>query len=51
MNADYELDDSGMGLELQIKNGSKIAGIGGFFRTRVTRCYSAILDPKTASKT
>lgn len=31
MNADYELDDSGMGLELQIKNGSKIAGIGGFF--------------------
>lgn len=31
MNADYELDDSGMGLELQIKNGSKVAGIGGFF--------------------
>lgn len=31
MKASYELDDSGMGLELQIKNGSKIAGIGGFF--------------------
>lgn len=31
MKASYELDNSGIGLELQIKNGSKIAGIGGFY--------------------
>ena len=31
MKASYELDNSGIGLELQIKNSSKIAGIGGFF--------------------
>lgn len=31
MKASYELDDSGTGLELQIKNGSTLAGIGGFF--------------------
>ena len=31
MKASYELDDSGIGLELQIKNSSKLAGIGGFF--------------------
>lgn len=50
MNADYELDDSGMGLELQIKNGSKIAGIGGFFSDSSSQLLFSYLGSENCFK-
>lgn len=50
MNADYELDDSGMGLELQIKNDSKIAGIGGFFSDSSSQLLFSYLGSENCFK-
>ena len=50
MNADYELDDSGMGLELRINNGSKIAGIGGFFSDSSSQLLFSYLGSENCFK-
>lgn len=50
MKASYELDDSGMGLELRIKNGSKIAGIGGFFSDSSSQLLFSYLESENCFK-
>lgn len=50
MNADYELDDSGTGLELHINNGSKIAGIGGFFSDSSSQILFSYLGSENCFK-
>ena len=50
MNADYELDDSGTGLELKIKNGSRIAGIGGSFSDSSSQLLFSYLGSENCFK-
>lgn len=50
MKASYELDDSGIGLELRIKNGSKIAGIGGFFSDSSSQLLFSYLGSENCFK-
>ena len=50
MKASYELDDSGTGLELQIKNGSTLAGIGGFFSDSSSQLLFSYLGSENCFK-
>lgn len=50
MKASYELDNSGIGLELQIKNGSKIAGIGGFYSDSSSQLLFSYLGSENCFK-
>lgn len=50
MKADYELDDTGTRLELQIKNGSKLAGVGGFFSDSCNQILFSYLGSENCFK-
>lgn len=50
MKASCELDDSGTGLELQIKNGSTLAGIGGFFSDSSSQLLFSYLGSENCFK-
>ncbi len=50
MKASYELDDSGTGLELQIKNGSTLASIGGFFSDSSSQLLFSYLGSENCFK-